>query len=378
MKATTRFTALRRHAVIGVACLLSLSSASAQGSAPYPSVLSYRTVEVTDGVYAFITPEERTGFQSGNSIAIIGDDGVLVFDTGNIPGSTRRQIAEIRKLTDKPVRYVVNSHWHPDHNLGNSIYRAEFPGVRIIGTSATRAGILERVPTYFGQMKGFAPTDSLMKLRLATGRMCDSSKMPDDVRQLWTLVVRDYADFMPEVLRAKPSAPDLISDDSLTIFLGNRRVRVVSPGRGNTAGDTYVFLPDERVLLTGDLVTLPGPFPSTSYFAEWIRDLDELKALHASVIVPGHGDVQHDYAYIDMVRELLVFTREQAREAVLRGVPLDTLQKRIDFEPFVKRFGHGDVVRTDAFRSFYPVPAVTRAYEEASFEIQGAIPKPGD
>jgi glyoxylase-like metal-dependent hydrolase (beta-lactamase superfamily II) len=132
------------------------------------------------------------------------------------------------------------------------------------------------------------------------------------------------------------------------------------------------------VLLTGDLVTFPGPFPSTSYFGEWIRDLDQLKALNAATIVPGHGEPQHDYAYIDMVRELLVFTRDRARDAVLKGVPLDTLQKQIDFEPFIKRFGKGDVVRTDAFKSFYPVPAVMRAYEEASFEIQGAIPKPGE
>ncbi|MEP7064521.1 MAG: MBL fold metallo-hydrolase [Gemmatimonadota bacterium] len=364
--------------MIGAAAAVSISSANAQGSTPYPSVLSYRTVKVADGVYAFITPEERTGFQSGNSVAIIGDDGVLVYDTGNIPGSTKRQIAEIRKLTDKPVRYVVNSHWHPDHNLGNSIYRAEFPGVRIIGTSATRAGILERVPTYIGQMSGFAKTDSLIKTRLATGRMRDSSKMPDDVRQVWTLVVRDYAEFMPEVLQTKPSAPDLISDDSLTVMLGNRRVQIVSRGRGNTAGDSYIFLPDERVLLTGDLVTIPCPFPGTAYFSDWIHVLDQLKALHAAAIVPGHGDVQHDYAYIDMVRELLVFTRDQARDAVLRGVPLDTLQNHIDFTPFVQRFSKGDVVRTDAFKSFYPTQAVERAYHEAAFEIQGAIPKPGD
>jgi cyclase len=378
VRATFRFTAIRRYMLIGAAAALPMSSAGAQGASSLPSVLTYRTVKVAEGVYAFITPEERTGFQSGNSIAIIGDDGVLVFDTGNIPGSTRRQIAEIRKLTDKPVRYVVNSHWHPDHNLGNSIYRAEFPGVRIIGTSATRAGILERVPTYLGQMKSFAPTDSLMRLRLSTGKMRDSSKMPDDVKTVWTQVVKDYADFMPEVLTTKPSPPDLISDDSLTVMLGNRRIRIVSPGRGNTAGDTYIYLPDERVLLTGDLVTLPGPFPGTSFFGDWIRDLDDLKALHAAVIVPGHGDVQRDYAYIDMVRELLVFTRNQARDAVLRGVPLDTLQKQIDFAPYIKSFGRGDVVRTDAFKSFYPVPAVQRAYEEASFEIQGAIPKPGE
>jgi cyclase len=352
--------------------------ARAQGAASYPSVLTYKTVRVADGVYAFITPEERTGFQSGNSIAIVGDDGVLVFDTGNIPGSTRRQIAEIRKLTGKPVRYVVNSHWHPDHNLGNSVYRAAFPGVTIIGTSATRAGILERVPTYVGQMKSFATTDSLMRLRLSTGRMRDSSKMTDDTRLVWGLITRDYADFMPEVSQTKPSPPDMICDDSLTVILGNRRVKIVSPGRGNTAGDTYVYLPDEHVLLTGDLVTFPGPFPSSSYFGDWIRDLDELKALHAIAIVPGHGDVQHDYAYIDMVRELLVFTRDKAREAVLTGVPLDSVQKQIDFKPFIKRFSGDDVVRSGAIENFYPFPAVQRAYEEASYELQGAIPKPGE
>ena len=110
-------------------------------AADYPSILTYRAERVADGVYAFITPEERSSFQAGNSIAIVGDDGVLVFDTGNIPSMTRRQLAEIRRITDKPVRFVVNSHWHPDHTLGNADYRAAFPGVTIIGTSATRDGI---------------------------------------------------------------------------------------------------------------------------------------------------------------------------------------------------------------------------------------------
>ena len=83
-----------------------LASAQTRSASDYPSVLTYRTVRVAEGVYAFITPEERSSFQAGNSIAIIGDDGVLVFDTGNIPSMTRRQIAEIRRLTEKPVRFV--------------------------------------------------------------------------------------------------------------------------------------------------------------------------------------------------------------------------------------------------------------------------------
>jgi len=341
------------------------AAARPRTAAEYPSILTFRTERIADGVYAFITPEERSSFQAGNSIAIVGDDGVLVFDTGNIPSMTRRQIAEIRRITDKPVRFVVNSHWHPDHTLGNAVYRAAFPGVTIIGTTATRDGIRDRVPTYVDQMKRFAPIDSVMRLRLATGRMRDGSPMPDAVRLTWGLTTRDYAEFMPEVVHTTPSLPDRLVDDSLTIMLGRRRVQIVAAGRGNTAGDAFVYLPEERVLLTGDLVTAPCPFPGTAYFADWGRSIDALLARRPAVIVPGHGDVQHDDAYVRLVRELLAFTLDRARDAVRRGVPLDTLQKQLDFATFVQRFAGDDPVRVAAFENFYVQPAVPRAYEEA-------------
>lgn len=352
-------------ALIGFACPR-IASAQTRSASDYPSVLTYRTVRVAEGVYAFITPEERSSFQAGNSVAIVGDDGVLVFDTGNIPSATRRQIAEIRKLTTQPVRFVVDSHWHPDHTLGNAEYRKAFPGVTVIGTSATRAGILERVPTYLDQMRSFAPTDSVMRLRLATGRMRDGSPMPDAVRLTWGLTTRDYAEFMPEVAHTTPSAPDLVFDDSLTITLGRRRVQLVRPGRGNTAGDTFLFLPDERVLLTGDLVTMPCPFPGTAYFADWVHALGALESRGATTIVPGHGDVQHDYAYVRLVRELIAFTLDRARDAVKRGASLDDFRRQTDFAPFVARFAGEDPVRREAFANFYAQPAVQRAYEEAT------------
>jgi glyoxylase-like metal-dependent hydrolase (beta-lactamase superfamily II) len=355
---------------IAALSVLAHGVAAAQGRSPsdYPSVLTYRTVRVADGVYAFITPEERSSFQAGNSIAIVGDDGVLVFDTGNIPSATRAQIAEIRRLTPKPVRWVVNSHWHPDHTLGNVEYRKAFPGVTVIGTSATRDGIRERVPTYVDQMKSFAPTDSVMRVRLATGKMRDGSPMPDAVRLTWGLTTRDYAEFMPEVVRTTPSAPDLVFDDSLTISLGARRVQLVRPGRGNTAGDAFLFLPAERVLLTGDLVTMPCPFPGTAYFADWIHSLDALVARGATTIVPGHGDVQHDDAYVGLVRELIAFTLDRARDAVKRGVSAEDFAKQTDFSAFAARFAGGDPVRRAAFENFYVAAAVPRAYEEAKSE----------
>src|SRR5689334_19408956 len=193
---------------LALVCLL--ESAVAHAQRPMPSVLTYKTEKVAEGIYAFITPEERSGFQAGNSVAIIGDDGVLVFDTGNIPSATRRQIAEIKKLTDKPVRYVVNSHWHPDHNLGNAEYRAAFPNAVFVGTSATRQGILERVPGYFDQMKSFHPSDSSIRAALARGTLRDGRVIPDNTRIVWEIITRDYAEFRPEVLKATPLATEMV------------------------------------------------------------------------------------------------------------------------------------------------------------------------
>jgi glyoxylase-like metal-dependent hydrolase (beta-lactamase superfamily II) len=367
-----RVLAVRALASLSILAASSVAVAQTRSPADYPSVLTFRSVRVAEGVYAFITPEERSSFQAGNSVVIVGDDGVLVFDTGNIPSMTRAQIAEIRRITPRPVRWVVNSHWHPDHTLGNAEYRRAFPGVTVIGTSATRDGILERVPTYVDQMKSFAPIDSTMRLRLSTGKMRDGSPMPDTVRLTWGLTTRDYGEFMPEVVPTTPSAPDLVFDDSLTITLGRRRVQVVRPGRGNTAGDAFLFLPDERVLLTGDLVTVPCPFPGTAYFADWVHSLDALEARHAATIVPGHGDVQHDDTYVAMVRELIAFTLDRARDAVKRGVSLVDFQKQADFSSFVTRFAGDDPVWRAAFANFFVAAALPRAYEEAKTEAAPA------
>jgi glyoxylase-like metal-dependent hydrolase (beta-lactamase superfamily II) len=130
------------------------------------------------------------------------------------------------------------------------------------------------------------------------------------------------------------------------------------------------------VLLTGDLVTVPCPFPSTAFFTDWIAGLDQLKARHAAIIVPGHGDVEHDYQYVDLTRELLVYTRDQARLAVRNGRTLEQAQAEIDFADFIRRFGGGDPVRTQSFTNFYKAPAVERAWEEAKFMSQGAVAAP--
>ncbi|PWT89369.1 MAG: hypothetical protein C5B55_11530 [Blastocatellia bacterium] len=96
-----------------------------------------RKTVIADGIYQFMTMRDSYVRQL-NSTVIVNENDVLVFDTNTRPSSARLILAEIRKITDKPVRYVVNSHWHPDHWSGNEVYAQAFPGVEIIATEQTR------------------------------------------------------------------------------------------------------------------------------------------------------------------------------------------------------------------------------------------------
>ena len=83
----------------------------------------YEAVKLADGIYAFTSPQSNGAIVTGNSVAIISDEGVLVVDSGHFPSLTARMVDQIKRLTDQPVRFLVNTHWHPDHNSGNGLYR---------------------------------------------------------------------------------------------------------------------------------------------------------------------------------------------------------------------------------------------------------------
>ena len=114
------------------ACIGTGRTAAAEDPVP----VAVQTVRIADGIYQFVTAPD--GYvPNGNSVAVVTDVDVLVFDTFSRPSTARTVLAEIRRLTGKPVRFVVNSHWHPDHWSGNEVYAREFPGLEIIATEET-------------------------------------------------------------------------------------------------------------------------------------------------------------------------------------------------------------------------------------------------
>jgi len=364
---------MRRIAVAYAAVgFLSLAGAAHAQTPPETVLREYQTVKIAEGVYAFVAPESKTPFVSGNSLVVIGDDGVLVVDSTNLPSLARHMIADIKRLTDKPVRFLVNTHWHPDHLMGNEAYQQAFPDVGIIGTVAMRQAADVQVPTYFNQTVGAAGVATTDKLRevLKTGKRPNGENITPVDREFYELEMADYDVWADEVKRVHYVAPTITFDRDITVRLGARAVRIMFLGRGNTAGDAVVYVPDVKVMATGDLLVGPTPYATGSFLSEWIDVLDKLTGFGAAVIVPGHGPVEHDWQHAKRVQKLLQAVVEQVDQAVAKGLSLEDARKQVDVAAFRNEMTAGDPFRTRAFDTFFLPTAVERAYRDALYRAE--------
>jgi cyclase len=349
---------------------------TASATAEFPAEKMYETVKVGDEIYAFVSPESKTAVVSGNVVAIAGDDAVLVVDSGRFPTLARRMIAEIRRRTNKPVKYLVHTHWHADHVLGNGEFRSAYPGAVILSTGFTRAKIAEQTAKGLREIaEKVPPITHGMRERLRGGKRRDGAPYTDADRRSIENEIQDLDLYVSEAALARPVVPDVAFEDSVVVDLGHREVRVAFLGRGNTAGDTVVFVPDSRVVVTGDLLVLPTPYGHGCYPGEWIETLRKLTASGATTVVPGHGPVLHDWDYAKKLIELLESLRAQVGAAVREGASLQEVRKRVTLEESVKPFAGDDPARADAFRAFFVPSAVERAYQEAkgSFADENAV-----
>lgn len=354
---------------------IGLAVVPAAGAAQMPAYEgpAFEMNRLADGVYAFVFDNPLGPAVDGTALVIINEEDVVVVDAQNTPAATRAVLAGIRKLTSKPVRYVVNTHWHGDHWQGNQVYEDAFPGVEFIAHVRTRDEI-ERQAVAMGDT---ASRQSLPRVlaqfedAYAKGTRQDGTPMtaPDSVYMRQAIAVVRW--LIPAVGEIRPVVPGLTLADSLVLRRGERTIVIQHLGRGNTQGDLVVWLPRERIVATGDLLVNPGPYSFGSYLGEWIVTLGRIRGLGADVIVPGHGALQRDHEYLDLVVSLLQYTLDGARAAVARGLDLQATRGAIDFTAFRQRFTGGDPARVRAFDAYFVQPAVQRAWLEARGELDG-------
>ncbi|HSJ96412.1 MAG TPA: MBL fold metallo-hydrolase, partial [Myxococcota bacterium] len=276
-----------------------------------------------------------------------------------IPGIARRVVDEIRRLTPAPVRYIVNTHWHGDHLLGNSVFREAFPEARIVAHSHTAAEGARYYADYAAKSAERLPRamDDMRRRR-------DASRSGEE-REFLERTVACAERLLPEIPRTRYVAPDLLVDGSLRVELGGVAVSVEHLGSGNTPGDLVAWVEGDRLVATGDLLVHPAPYAIGSALEPWIATLGRLRARNAAVIVPGHGPVMRDDRYLRDVEALIAGTHRQLTAMLASGVARSEAAARLDVAAFRDRY-LDTPMRRQAFEQFFVKAAVQKAYAAAA------------
>jgi glyoxylase-like metal-dependent hydrolase (beta-lactamase superfamily II) len=242
--------------------------------------------QVADDIYFLFE------FTSSNSVVLVTDDGVLVIDTRQHPRDGQDLIDRIRRVTDKPIRWVINSHFHGDHHFGNSAFKKI--GATIVAQKET-ARLMQQL-----QGKEMARRGNFFKSR---------GYDPTEV----SLVL-----------------PDVTFDNEMSIRLGGRDIRLAYLGPGQQIGDTFVFFPHARMVFTTGMFG-PRSMPNMAFtpsVENWIKLLERLAAMDVDKILPAHGDVSTSTD----VKELAAMLADEyatVKEAVAKGVGVDEAVKTL-------------------------------------------------
>jgi cyclase len=309
---------------------------------------AFRFNKVAEGVYHAVGTGALTVI--GNSAVIVNDDEVMVVDDHVSPAAAWVLLEEVKRLTPKPVRYVINTHFHFDHAHGNQIFGA---GVDIIGHEFTRemlaSGKPLQMPLFKGYLDGMPAQIAGMRQRL------EAEKDPAARARLQTQLTSAENNLASQKeLRLVP--PNVTLAREMTLFRGGREIQIRHLGRGHTAGDVVVFLPRERIVITGDFLTAGMSNLSDSYPDEWVTSLEALKKLDFTTVLPGHGEAYTDRAKIDYYQAYLRDAWAEAGKMKQQGVSAEEASKRIDMSKHKERFAPNANLNV-------PVLGVQRMYE---------------
>ena len=310
---------------------------------------------VADGVYAAIAkPAYKVNC---NAVIIFLGESVLVVDTHSKPSAARALIAQIKKLTDKPVRYVVNTHFHWDHYQGNEAYPSSWPaGIEIISSEATRNNIqrlgIPRVkheiitmPSEIGQLK------------------TDLSKASTPAEQdKITKNLGEAEAYFAELKSMQVTLPTMTFDRSLILHRANRTVEILWLGRGHTDGDVWVFLPKEKILVCGDALHGWTPFMGDSYPYDWIKTLDAAEKLDFDSAIGGHGDVMKGKQKFELWKAYFQDLMDQTSVAYASGASLEEAKSKVSAWMVAKY--------ADQFTATFPQDVganVVKAYQLVAF-----------
>ena len=307
--------------VIGAMFVVAIAAQSRQPAGTAHNGKAFKFNKVREGIYHAV----GTGSLAvvGNSSFIVNDNDVVVVDDHVSPAAAWVLLEEIKEVTNKPVTTVINTHFHFDHAHGNQIFA---PNVQIIGHEFTRRMLLSNsigMPLYQNYVTGLPGQIDGLKKRIAS----EADAAAKAKLQTQLQVAENNLASQKEL---KPTPPNVTLATQMTLYRGSREIQIRFLGRGHTAGDVVVFLPNEKVVMTGDFLTSGLSNMSDSYPEEWVTSLDALKKLDFDTVLPGHGDAFTDKTKVDYFQAYLRDVWSEVSRLKKEGVSAEEAAKRAD------------------------------------------------
>ena len=342
-------------AVIALLLLGPLTSATAN---PF----EYEWHALTPAIWAAIRADPFELPQEGNAVFVVTDRGVVVFDAGGSPAMGQAIVTKVRSVTDQPITHVVISHWHGDHMRGLQAIRAAYPLAQILAHPHARDFIAATQERWLTRRVKMVPgirravTEALNRQQDLSGRRL----IPAEKEWLENgLASTDQLD--RENQSTIYVVPDSTFEGRMTLYLGSEEIQLLHLGRAHTAGDVVMWLPREGVLATGDIVTGPIPLMPSAYTHDYLEVLNRIKALSFNTLVPGHGALESDTQYVDLLTDLIKGVAAQTHALVAQGVSEEKAIASIDFSAVEQRFTHGDAFLTNRFKDYVADGALAAA-----------------
>jgi glyoxylase-like metal-dependent hydrolase (beta-lactamase superfamily II) len=351
------------------AALMLTVAAPVTAEVPAVDVKPFTAREISPEVHLLSTPQDYYGPAIGNVSIIEQSDGYVLVDSGLSAGNGQTIVGYVKARSSKPVKAVVISHWHNDHPQGVSAIRATWPNVRVIATEETKKGMLgPELDELVGLEPGPHHDEAVAKLNAEQQAtldqlIADPATAPDRVERAKKAKV-DFAAFAKGYAGTHVVPPTETFTDALRIDDRVTPVEIRFLGRANTAGDAVVWLPKQRIVMSGDMVVWPTPFGFFSYPGEWVQTLGRLKALGYRTLIPGHGEPQSDTAYIDQLVGSIEDIRAQVGPLAKQGLSLEEVNKRTDFARYRDVFGKTERMKT-LFKVYWTDPMTENAWKEA-------------
>jgi cyclase len=275
---------------------------------------------VADGVHVAVA---RPAYKVNSNTAIIETgDGLLVVDSHSKPSAARVVVERLRDFTPKPVRYVVNTHFHWDHWQGNEVYPATYGHVEVITNDITRDAMLEKSLERIQDHVRAVPAEiTTLRAQLAAARDAEQrAELASNLRQAEA--------YLEEIRALKPALPTMAFENTMRIVRGDREVQLLFLGRAHTEGDVFVFLPKEKLVVTGDAVIAWTPFMGDGYPDDWARTLDRLERLDFDLMLMGHGEPAGK-EWLRVFRGYVGDLVEAVRREAATGATLDEVKQRV-------------------------------------------------